>query len=113
MSIFTKKNINPETRDKFTGAFLPLELFHVLTLYCLATGESKSNVLIESLGAWINKSKLNKDNLIQAVSKTAQDAFLKVSTNKPKTFLIELEKELERKGLDKEIIDKILTNIDL
>lgn len=112
----TKKDLNNSTGERFFGAYLPDETHEFIALYTESHGITKTDVLREMSGEWLKKVK-DDDSVSNLVSGLVvkvrnQIAALKNSRHyNPSEVRMKLEKELLKKGISGEIVDKIITNI--
>jgi len=117
MGIFSKKLNQKNSDTKFMGLFLPHELNSYLTLYSLCTGESKTIIVTNLLKNWKEESSdaISIDILIELLKKISLKALVKAKNSKGFIFTIfkkETQKELETKGIEKEIIDTIIKTLN-
>lgn len=117
MGIFSKKlnEQNPDT--KFVGLYLPHDLNSYLTLYSLCTGESKTIIVTNLVKNWKEESSevMTIDELTELLKRISLKALEKAKNSKGFIFTIfkkETQKELETKGINKEIIDIIIKTLN-
>lgn len=99
----------------FIGASMPRETVSFLSLFCLATGVTKTSILQRLLYRWTKQQKENysEKELIKRVVNRALDAWIvfpKKNANFA-TFKNCLEIEFKNRGIDKHVIDIILKDL--
>lgn len=112
--IFSRKLTSNEKEIKFTGAHLPLKLNAYLTMFSMATDTPKSTIICDSLESWKNTvdTSYSIDNLIKVLGEKAAIRFnLIKAVHKPNIsqFVIQLRKELQKKGINDLHIHQIIT----
>lgn len=110
---------NPES--KLVGALFPLQVYNYMTLYTLAKGTSRTNVLKELINNWIEDRLKNHDEtekaLIQEVIQRIWQRWViqRVAGKRRMTFIKFMEiltHELQRSGLPDSYIIKIKTGVN-
>lgn len=114
MTIFNKKVKQRVQDSKFVGAHLPSQLYSYLSLYTLATGESKNQIIVDVLENWKLDGDVDEDKEMKLIEECAQIAFSDFKNKKKANFqwfLNEVEYELTKKGITKEVISVIIEKI--
>lgn len=123
MGIFKKENFKRKIGDDkfktvgmvFVGAHLPPQINSYLTLYSLAKTQSKDSLIREQMTKWVAEKE--KEFSIQSLEKELAEAFYEVYKDSDEDaldmFLIELKKELRKKGVQKEQFDNIIEHLGL
>lgn len=113
--IFTKKNSEGSKLSKFVGAYVPTNLYTYLSLYVIANGTSKTDVLKTALDDWyefetqknqISESQLTKDVVQYVLIPKWEEA--SKSRVKLEKFVMQITDELQKQGFDDSVINKIL-----
>lgn len=116
MGIFNKKAVSNEANGKFIGAWLPLVLSDYLTLYSVATGIAKSQIVLEQMTAWKTKnckSELNESDLIKMLSDIAIENYSSLNSKRISItmFCNTVKAELRRKKITERSISRIIKRI--
>ncbi len=115
-TLFSKKHTVKEKAVKFVGVNLPLPLNSYLTLYSIAMSTSKSPLICNQIEEWkeIQEELMPIEELIDLVVEKAMEE----CPEKDKRiegallyFLKRLKKELVQKGIEDEVIRKILKKV--
>lgn len=99
------------------GVHVPPRVYKYLTLYTLATGVTKTDVMMELLDNWINKqgSIQSEKELTTSLAERIQSQWLKVKQKKPRAqfgdFRRNIETELVKKGLEESQVHLILLKL--
>jgi|GEM_PF-2072270 hypothetical protein len=110
---------HPES--KLVGALFPLQVYNYVTLYTLAKGTSRTNVLKELINTWIADRLKNHGEtekvLVQEITQRIWQRWIiqRVSGRRRMTFIkfVELlSHELKRSGLPETYIEKIKTGVN-
>jgi len=117
LKIFSRKTELNTKGVKFIGAYLPQPLNSFLSMWCISMGVSKTTIIIEQLERW--KETLQKSVPIPELEKMLAQKALKNYYNLSKKnkisislFLIGLDAELLKKGVDETSITVILKSIE-
>ena len=118
MSIFKVKSKEvKEDGTRFVGVHLPLQISSYLYLHCLAKGFTISSVLSEVIKDWVysRKIELIQKELIQELLSKTQEKWDESQKIHPAMQLVVFQnnviRELESKGIEKEIIKTIINSL--
>lgn len=116
MTLFSKKAKNKDKDAKMVGGYIPLALNTYLTLYSMATEESKNTIFTNLIQNWKEELEedLSLDVLIEDVREKAVDVYRRKRSRKGflfTAFFNKMKKELEDKGIDAKSILLIMKGI--
>jgi len=104
--------ISDKEQLKLIGAQVPLSMHRDLTLYCIAKGTNKSQLLMEIINEWANNRFDTEDTLIIEIGAMIATQWKDLKARRVdyafSAFIEEVTTELISKGLDKEQIEKII-----
>lgn len=115
MGIFTLKSKKKTDEDRMVGVYIDPQIHSYLSLFTLAKGINKSNLMRSLIASWYERE--CKDNppreLVRVLLKKAQEKWDKDKNRLGfSDFIWQLEKELLSKGVTREHIAIILENIE-
>jgi hypothetical protein len=116
MKILTTSGIQKKKmHDKrMVSAWMPKELSNYLTLHSIAVGTTKSKVVLYLLEEWQSKGKSDRD-LIEEIAARVNMHWKATRAVDPefdfKKFILSLEEELIKKGLEQTSIDDIIRRV--
>ena len=121
--LFKKENFKRKIGDDkfktvgmvFVGAHLPPQINSYLTLYSLTKTQSKDSIIRDQMTKWVAEKE--KEFSTQSLEQELAEAFYEIYKDSDEDaldlFLVELKKELRKKGVGKEQFENILANLSL
>lgn len=106
-----------KTEKKLIGAYIPLWLNEYLSLFCLANGYTKSDIIVQLLDVWAAKKsdKVKVRSLVNQVAERLRVEWREARVKDPPTtfdqFKEEVKKELEERGVRPTNIKAILKKL--
>lgn len=118
MGLFKKKLNQSSDETVFVGAHLPLYLNSFVTMFSLATGNPKSEIIINQIFKWQKdtmKGEFTLDLIIKTLIDKALEDFtdekLKKASYGLNSFCTKLSNFLEKKGIAEIYINKIIKGV--
>lgn len=115
-NIFRKTLAKENKYRRFIGGFVSDELMSYLSLYSLATDVPKSTIFVNVLKQWYDESKidLTEEDLIDLLLKKAKTIHKQEKHKKTfnvNVFYANIRTQLNKKGVMKTSIDKIIKKL--
>ena len=112
------KKVSSIEEKKLIGVFMPHSFSSYLSLYALTKKETKAVVLREVLEEWQERTSqiFPRDVLISFLAKKIQHEWEVAKMSRPEEalpeFRNELEQNLRNRGIDENVLAKIMLNLD-
>ncbi len=116
MDFYKRKAKEADTEEAIlVGANVPISVVNFLNLFCVADGTSKSSIIRPLVEDWVTdaKEKFTEKQLCNIAGDRGYDAWIN-RKRRGMTFVACLQmqrRELKRKGLSEEIIEKIIQRV--
>jgi len=116
MTLFSRKSTTRGKEVKFVGVHFPLHLNTYITLYAMTMETSKSAIICNELEAWnkANEKTMSIDAMVAILVKKAIGLYESGRVHNSaalRKFLIDIRKELIIKGIDTDVVTKIIKQI--
>lgn len=112
---YYKRSKRPDEHsdNKLVGAFVPTTIIDYLTLFSVADNCSKTAIIRPIIEEWYAESqkKFPESKLIEIIAENGYKICTENKGKKLRPMLKAQKKELQKRGLSDEIIDKIIKKI--
>jgi hypothetical protein len=108
MAILKTKSKITKEQFKLVGALVPLPLNSFLSLYAAANGITRSMVINNVLENWHQKQCEGKAKLLKDIVTIVKEGWKESRKLTIAEFTENLDKELSKKGLDPDMIEKVI-----